>query len=215
MDEIHKKIDAFFSPYREIKYHKNQLLLFPGEISDRVFYLVSGRVSIYEVSYKGDEIVVFTFVSQSYFPMATVINGSPSRFFYKADTEAKIRTAPSADFNDFIRHNDDLGYYLLSRAYGRFEHTLEKMIHLISGSARERLMFELAIEYKSFGVGDSNKGYIEASEASIASRAGLSRETVSREMKYLKQKGIVELKDHRIYLMDIPQINSQLNSSII
>ena len=191
-EEIRQQVDNFFSSYREVTYPKGQLLLLPGDKIDSVFYLESGRVSVYDVSYRGDEIILFTFTPYAYFPMASVINNVENNFFYKSDTEVTFRIAPSEEFKKYIRSNSDMSFHLLSRSYERFESILYRMLHLITGTARQRLIFELLIEYQTYGIGDETTGYIDSSEINIASRAGLSRETVSREMKRLKQAGIVE-----------------------
>lgn len=210
-EEITQQVNEFFSSYRKVLYPKGQLLLFPGELTNNAYYLESGRVSVYDVSYRGAEIILFTFLPNSYFPMSSVVNNIASRFFYKTDTEAVVRIAPSEEFNAFIKANSDMSYYLLSRAYSRFEYILERTLHLITGTAKDRLVFELIVEYKNYGVGDDTSGYIEASESSIASKAGLSRETVSREMRHLKDAKLVQIKDHKIYIIDLPRLNAMLD----
>ena len=211
-EEIRKVVDKFFSTYTKVRYSKGQLLLMPGDLSDKVFYLTSGRVSVYDVSYRGDEIILYTFLPYSYFPMSSVINDVANRFFYKTDTEATLRIAPAAAFNRFIKGNSDMSYHLLSRAYERFDQILIRTLNLISGTARSRLIFELIVEFKAYGEGDENSGYIETSEVNIASRAGLSRETVSREMKHLKAAGLVRLDDHKIYIEDLSRLNLELGA---
>lgn len=213
-EEITQQVDEFFSSYKEVVYPKGQLLLLPGDLTDKVYYLESGRVSVYDISYRGSEIILFTFIANSYFPMSSVINNIASRFFYRTDTEATLRIAPIKEFNQFIRSNSEMSYHLLSRAYTRFEYILERTLHLITGTARDRLIFELIVEYQTYGVGDDTSGYIEASESSIASKAGLSRETVSREMRHLKDAGLVQIKDHKIYIIDVPALNAALSSSV-
>lgn len=201
-EDVTQRVNKFFSAYRRIPFSKGQLLLLPGDISDSVYYLQSGKVSVYDVSYKGDEIVLYTFMPCSYFPMASVINTAVNRFFYKADVDSIVRKAPSAKFKQFIASDPDMGFHLLSRAYERFDFILERMLHLISSTARNRLIFELIAEYTSFGVKDDDSGYIETHESEIAARAGLSRETVSREMRYLKDANLVRVGSHKIYILD-------------
>lgn len=208
--DITKQVTSFFSDYRRMPFPKGQLLLLPGDLPDSVYYLESGRVSVYDVSYKGDEVVLYTFMPSSYFPMASVINGAVNRFFYKADADSIIRKAPSVAFKQFIASNPDMGFHLLSRAYERFDFVLERMLHLISSTARNRLIFELITEYASYGVSGGNAGYIETHESDIAARAGLSRETVSREMRYLKDAGLVRVSSHKLHILDYSRLSRLL-----
>ena len=54
-EEITVQVTKFFSSYKQVSYPKGQLLLLPGDTTDKVFYLEMGRISVYDVSYRGDE----------------------------------------------------------------------------------------------------------------------------------------------------------------
>jgi len=209
-DDIRQTIQDFFSHYPLVKYPKEQVLLFPGDQATRVYYIVTGRVCQYDISYRGDEVVVNTFKPFAFFPMAMVINDFPSNFFYKAETNIEARIAPAVEVIAFMRANPEVTYDLLSRVYNGVESVLNRMVHLMVGTARSRVAFELLVELKRFGKQSGVKSFIEISEASIASRSGLSRETVSREIKRMKEKGLVEIKIHRIYIHNVAELEKQI-----
>lgn len=54
-EEITVQVTKFFNSYKQVSYPKGQLLLLPGDTTDKVFYLETGRISVYDVSYRGDE----------------------------------------------------------------------------------------------------------------------------------------------------------------
>lgn len=209
-DVIRQKVENFFSQYPLVKYPKEQILLFPGDQTSKVYYIVTGRVCQYDISYRGDEVVVNTFKPFAFFPMAMAMNRFPSNFFYKAESNTEARVAPVSDVIAFMHEYPEVTYDLLSRVYEGIESVLNRMVHLMSGTARSRVAFELLVELKRFGKRAGDKQYIEVSEASIASRSGLSRETVSREMKHLKDKGLVEIKTHRIYIYNEAEMKKQV-----
>lgn len=209
-DDVRKKIEEFFNHYPMVKYPKNQILIFPGEKIEKIFYIVSGRVSQHDISYRGDEIVVNTFKPPAFFSMAMALNQTPSNFFYKTETNTELRIASAQDVVNFVNENPDVTYDLLKRVYRGIDSVLDRMIHLMSGTAKSRLVFDLIAEFRRFGKTDGEHQYIEATETNIASRSGLSRETVSREMKHLKNKDLVTIKSHRIYLINIPELEKLL-----
>lgn len=213
-DSIRNLVEDFFSSFPEIRYPKNQILLFPGEEASKIFHIVEGRVSQYSISYRGDEIVVNTFKPPAFFPMSMAINHVPSKFFYKTETTTTMRLAPVVDVLAFVQSEPDVAYNLLSRVYIGIESVLERMVHLMSGTAKSRLIFELVIEFKRFADKAANAGYLEVNEASIASRTGLSRETVSREMKHLKTKKLVAIESGKIYITDLAALEKQLGTYI-
>lgn len=209
-NNVRNLVEDFFSSFPEVHYPKDQILLFPGESVSKVFHITEGRVCQYSISYRGDEIIVNTFKPPAFFPMSLAINDLPSNFFYKTEAPTTIRVAPTVDVLAFLHSEPAVTYNLLSRVYSGIESVLERMVHLMSGTARSRLIFELIIEFRRFGNKTKNSGYLEVSEASVAARAGLSRETVSREMKHLKDKRLVEMRSGKIHINDVSSLEKQL-----
>lgn len=213
-DDIHAQISDFFSSYPELHYPKDQILIFPTEHVGKVFYMSEGRVCQYGISYRGDEIIVNTFKPPAFFPMSLAIHSTPSNFFYKTEAATIVRVAPARDVVTFVRSDPEIVYDLLSRVYTGIESVLERMLHLMSGTARSRLLFELLVEFKRFGNATDNEGYLEINEASIAARSGLSRETVSREMKHLKAAQLAQIQGGKIYIMNVTALEAQLGAHL-
>jgi len=211
-DDIRHKVDGFFSSYRLAKYPKNQILLFPGDIVDKVYYVVSGRVCQYDISYRGDDVIINTFKPPAFFPMAMVIEGTPSNFFYRCESDVEVRVAPAGDVLQFIHETPEVTFDLLRRVYSGAESMLKKMVLLMSGTARSRLIYEVIVEYRRFGTYAEEAGHLYLSEVSLAARTGLSRETVNRELKRLKDQGLIEVKKNKIIVMNIAKLEAILQS---
>lgn len=80
---------------------------------------------------------------------------------------------------------------------------LEKFASSLSLSAQQRVMNELVIYAKRFGVLQVDGSVILSMTAEqIASRTGLVRETVSREMKKLQREGVLSVNRGKIILLD-------------
>ena len=54
-EEITLQVTKFLNTYKKVSNPKGQLLILPGDTTDKVFYLEMGRISVYDVSYRGDE----------------------------------------------------------------------------------------------------------------------------------------------------------------
>lgn len=210
MDDIQRKVDTFFGRYPSIEYSKDQILLLPGEVCTKIFYIVSGRVCQYDISYRGDEVIVNTFKPPRYFPMALAINDHDSNFFYKTEVRSELRVAPVADVRAFLKSNPDALYDLLSRVYIGLESILQRMVHLMSGTAKSRVLFELIIEFRRFSDHTDSSGYLDVTEASMASRSGLSRETVNREIRHLKERGLITIERGKIYIRNVSELENLL-----
>jgi CRP/FNR family transcriptional regulator, cyclic AMP receptor protein len=213
--EITDKVHLHFSQYPKRVYPKGQILVFADESPEHIFYIVKGRVRKYDVSYRGDEIVINLFKPPAFFPMSWAINRSPNSYFYKTETETEIHLIPTDDALAFLQTNPDVMLDLLSRIYQGMDGLLGRMVHLMSGTARSRLLYELIIECRRFGRPTKNGEYqLEISEVDLAARSGLSRETISREMRKLKERGWVKLATGGIVVKDVGALEEVLGGAI-
>lgn len=209
------KVERAFSKYPRRIYPKGDILVFAGDKPKHIFYLKTGRVRKYDVSYRGDEVVVNVFKSGAFFPMSWALNDEPNHYFYKTETATELYAVPVDNTLQFLRDNPDVVLDLLNRLYRGTEGLLGRMVHLMSGTAKSRLLYELIIECRRFsepnGLGDRKLG---VSEVDLAARSGLSRETVSREIGKLKDAGLVSLDGKTIVVHDLSALEQVLGSEI-
>jgi len=215
MDEdVLKKIETFFANYPKRTYPKDQIVVFAGEDPEKVFHILSGKISQYDISYRGDEIVVNIFKEPAFFPMSWAINHTPNSYFFKANEETIVRVAPPGDVVNFIKNNPDVMFNLLSRLYKGVDGVLDRTVQLMSGSARSRIIYELIIECRRFGEkADENMYRLKIHESDLASHSGLARETVSREIKHLKERQLIEVVGGGIFIKDLSALEDQLGKA--
>jgi len=212
-ESVAKKVQKFFGGYPLHHYDKGQLLILADEDPKHIFYLVSGKVRQYDISYRGDEIVVNVFKPPAFFPMSWAINKTPNRYFFEAATKVTLHQAPPDATLEFIKDNPDVAFDLLSRVYSGLDGLLMRSVHLMSRSARHRLLLELIIECRRFGELKPNGScHITINETELGARAGLSRETVNREIGELKKTGLVEVGGGTIVIKNITQAEQELGT---
>lgn len=209
--DVSKTIDDFFSRYRSRHYSKGQVLLLNGDEADYVYYLVEGKVKEYDVTHRGDEIILNVFKPPAFFPMALAINGGRNPYIYEAESDIEVRQAKADEVVAFLRSNPDVMFDLLSRLYRGIDGLLGRMAHLMSGTARSRLAYELVLEARRFGERQPDGGVLlTISEKDLGARAGLSRETVSREVSKLKADNLVEVHSRHIRVLDVERLQEIL-----
>lgn len=212
--DISKKIETFFSTYKMRQYDKGQILTFAGDDPQYVYYLASGTVRKYDVSYRGDEIVVNIFKPGSFFPMSWAINKGPNIYFYQAASPIEVRLADPEDCVKFLKTNPDVMFDLLSRVYNGADGMLKRMVLLMGGSARNRVIFEVLLEGRRFGTEQTGKSkHITIQESELGARAGLTRETVSREMRKLTTEGLIKLENGKIIILDSDALSEKLDAA--
>lgn len=205
------KLDHFFAAYPLRRYPKGQILVFANEEPAHIFYMVSGRVRKYDISYRGYEIIVNIFKNPAFFPMSWALNKTKNKYFYAAETPVEVRVAPPEAVIRFLEGNPDVTLDLLARLYRGTEGLLGRVVQLMSGSARTRLIYELVIEVRRFGTLQQDGEYhLDITEADLAARSGMSRETVSREFSKLAREGLVHSGRHGIVVNDLGSLAAKL-----
>ncbi|MCL4418167.1 MAG: Crp/Fnr family transcriptional regulator [Actinobacteria bacterium] len=213
-EEVVKKIDKFFKQFKNQTYRKGEILIRPDDDPTGIFYLTKGYVKEYAITKKGDEIMLNIFRPISYFPMSWAINNTPNEHFYEAMTELSVWKAPRNDVLAFIKSEPDVLYDLISRVYRGMDGLLMRMTYLMAGNAYSRLIMELVIQTKRLGKKEGKTYKLQLSEKEIAAESGMTRETVSREMKILKKKGLVTFLKKTLIIKDLHALEKELSEEV-
>ncbi len=188
-------------------------MLFAGENPESVYYIEKGKVSVYDISAKGEEVVINLFGESAFIPMSWALNKTPNAFFYRAEEETIVRIADPDGTVAFIKDHPDIMLDLLARVYRGFEGIAGRMVHLMSDSARARLAYELVIESHRFGHHEKTHRYrLDINESDLAARTGLTRETISREIHNLKEEKLVAIDRHGITILDLLELERTVSS---
>lgn len=211
---VNDKITQFFSTSTTKSYSKGEILTFGDQDPERVSYLLEGIVEQYDLTPEGTKVTVNIYKPPAFFPMSWAINKTPNTYFYAALSDIKLQHADAEKTVAFLKENPDVTFDLLSRVYKGTDALLRRLSLATSGIATNRLIFELLIEaYRFGGEAVEGKRIIKITQNNLASRSGLARETVSRELHKLEKDGLLALTKDGIVL-DIEQLESSLNSAI-
>lgn len=210
---IQKSLDDFFSQYPLKQYNKGQLLIYAHEDPTGIFYLERGSVRKYDIGHEGDEVVLNIFKEKIFFPMAWAINKTPNHYFFEATEPIDVRRAPVEAFNAFLEAHPEIVFHLLKRVYKGLEDAQHRTVLLMSGDAHQRLLFELFIEGRRSGeLQDDGSCVINVSLTDLAQRAGLTRETISRELgKIIQSHELISRQNRSLVISDLHALKQQLS----
>ena len=212
--QIAEKVENFFTSFRKAIYDKGEVLIQAGDKPEYIFYLCDGRVKQYDISERGDEVVLNVFREKTFFPMSYAINRSDNKYFFEAETDVEVYKVPPDKAVKFVKDNQDVLYDLLSRVYRGTDGLLGRIAHLMASSAKSRVLYELLIESRRFGKEGELGIAITLNESEIGSRAGLTRETVNRELHKLKTEGIITIIDGRIFIKDNAELQKRIGREL-
>lgn len=191
--ELTHKLDAFFEKYTPQVFPKSAILIRAGEAPKGIFYLKKGHVRQYVITQNGEEMTLHMYKPGAFFPMSWAFNENPNLYYFESMSEVEVLVAPKDAVLVFVKKEPDILFDLAKRVFSGLDGILTRMEQLMSGNARARLITILVISAKRFGEVRKNGIviHLKLTHQDLASLAGLSRETVSREMMQLKEKKLI------------------------
>jgi CRP-like cAMP-binding protein len=213
-DSVRLKISKFFekSPSRTVP--KGTILVMAGDEPKTVTYLIDGVVEQYHVTAQGNKVVVNVFKPPAFFPMSWAINGTQNAYFYETLTETTYKSSSPKATVAFLKDNPDVSFDLLSRVYRGTDALLRRIIVAASGIAVNRLVFEMLIEAYRFGkTTDKDHCEIYIKQSILATRCGLTRETVSRELHRLAREEYIVFTKHG-FILNVARMEELLDITI-
>lgn len=215
MTSVPDIISAFFEPYRPSRYAKGQVFLLEGENVEYIYYLIEGRVKIYTVSYRGDDIILYVHQPYDFFPAPHILSHAVNNYIYEADTETVVRRAPIEAVRQLVETHPAVAVTLLRRSYTDISALMERQSLLMAGSAKRRLIYELVIQCRYFTSEPDHGSYVlTIHEKDLAARTGLSRETINREVRNLKRENLITLVHRQIVIPRIEHLEAKLKQSV-
>lgn len=79
MVRVDEKVKKYFSSFPKREYPNGQILIFGNEDPEHIFYMQEGKVRQYDVSYRGDEVIVSVFKAGASSTTIFVTSGTKNR----------------------------------------------------------------------------------------------------------------------------------------
>ncbi len=188
-----RKIESFFSQFKILSFKAREIILRADTPPSGIFYLKKGYVKDYSISTEGEELTLIIFKPGDFFPVQWAINDKPNIHNLEALTAVELYRVPKDRFIDFLTKNPDVLFELTRRIVTRLGGLLDRMEHLVFGNAYEKIGSILLILAERFGEKNNNHFTIPLilTHKDIAALAGMTRETVSIEMKKLESNNLI------------------------
>lgn len=191
---ISHDLAAFFAKYPLVKYSKGDTIAQAGNDLPGVLYIEKGAVEQYWRAADGRRIHLQAFRPHAFIYMSWAIRGNQNEYNFEALDEVVGRLAPREDVVAFLQTRNDILIDLLSRVFVGADRLMKRLAMHSADTAQNRLLNELLIEAERFGIPlSSTVTRIKITQSGLASRTGLARETVNRELHKLQGLSVLRL----------------------
>lgn len=206
-------LDTFFrSNGAKTKYTKGAVIVDCNEIPNGIYYLEEGYVKAYSLTERGHEHVHIIYKPGEIFPARWSFSSIKGDLTYVAMNEVIAWKAEKTKFTEFL-HKDsrllDLALEYSNTILDVFVNRVNDLEHM---NAFLRVASRLITMSKRFGKELDGGVLIQApvTQQDIAGSLALSRESVSREISKLEQKGIIEYRDQLIFVTNLDLLKNEI-----
>lgn len=181
-------------------YAEGEVIMRSGQQIRTAILLLEGLVKIYREDDNGNEFFMYYLDAGKACAISLVcaLGVETSAVMARAVTECTIISVPVQHVNDWMGKYKSWAQFAVASYRDRFDELLQTIDHVAFRNMDERLVFYLKRQQEKLGT-----SLVTTSFTEMAQDLNSSREVISRLMKKLSEKGLVELRKNGVRLVDL------------
>ncbi|NRG30872.1 Crp/Fnr family transcriptional regulator [Niallia circulans] len=177
-------------------FKKGEMIIEEGDISTSLYIIHSGKVKLSKLTIQGKEQIVHLLTTGDFFGESNLFHDDMvMNLSCHALEDTKICVLKKQDFDQIMLSNPGISFKLLKTITKRLSHT-EDLARMLATKDPEVRIADMLLEFcEKFGTEHQNTVLITLpiTREEISSYVGLTRETISRKLAKLVDKGILSL----------------------
>jgi len=193
------ELDRFAEVTREREYPRNSVILFEDDPGDALYIVSAGQVKVVLIGEDGREVILSVLGDGDFFGEMSLIDDEPRSAHVIAMKDSHVLVLRRDDFQAQLQQHPSVALKLLRVLVQRLRRADQKIGSLVLLDVNGRvaqLLLDLGEE--SGGPRITRK----LTHHTIAQMIGSSRETVSRAMRELVERGLIEVSRREITIIN-------------
>ncbi len=191
-----KNVDDFLSHCHRRRYPAKSTIIYAGDKSDSLYYIVKGSVTVLIEDNEGREMIVAYLNDGDFFGEIGLFDDKDSRSAWiRAKTECEVAEISYTKFQEVAEQHPEFMFALSTQMAKRLRNTTRKVGDLafldVTGRVA-RTLLDLTKEPDAMTHPDGMQ--IKITRQEIGRIVGCSREMVGRVLKTLEEQGLVSVK---------------------
>ena len=182
------------------RFRRGELVVEQGRKSNALFILLNGRARVLTSDTRGREVILAVLEAGDYVGEMSLIDNEPHSATVRAEIQTDMLVLQRSDFARCLPENSTLSYAILRGLVRRLRNAdrqIESLALLDVYGRVARTLLDMA-ETDAEGVQIIRH---KVSRQDMAKVVGASREMVSRVMKDLEERGVIETQDNGFVLI--------------
>lgn len=176
------------------RYRRGELIVEHGKKSNALFILLTGRARVLTADLRGREVILAVLESGDYVGEMSLIDNEPHSATVRAEIQTDMLILGRAEFARCLPENSSLSYAMMRGLVARLrsaDRQIESLALLDVYGRVARSLLDMAET-----IGDVKIIRNKVSRQDLAKVVGASREMVSRVMKDLEERGMIETQEN-------------------
>jgi CRP-like cAMP-binding protein len=172
------------------RYRRGELIVEQGKMSNALFILLTGRARVLTSDVRGREVILAVLKSGDYVGEMSLIDNQPHSASVRCELQSDILILGQAEFAGCLPENSTLSYAIMRGLVSRLrgaDRQIESLALLDVYGRVARTLLDMAEDIDGQKIVQS-----KVSRQDMAKIVGASREMVSRVMKDLEERGVIE-----------------------
>jgi CRP/FNR family cyclic AMP-dependent transcriptional regulator len=190
---------------KQRRFDIGQTIIAQEEVLKGLYAVTSGQIEIYELQPDGRRHIRRLAKAGEVFGFLSVLDGKGSHHAYIAHRRTEVVFVPGNALFSVLRKHPDL-WFTVAREMADFQRQMLNSIkEFVFESTRSRLVRTLRSMATAHGERDlQSRGLrLRITQDEIAALLGVSRQTVSKELKSLKAEGVLSIRYGHLILSDL------------
>ena len=204
-----KKALEQLSEEREVRHFKKKEILYQeGNLPNKIFYIVKGKVKIYKINDYGKEYITELYSEGEFFGYHPLIAGTKYIDYAATMEESEICYIPKDDFTALLYGNRDFSAQFIKMLANEVEDKEAQLLSLAYNSIRKRVAEALvALDKRSLEGEDK----ISIQRDDLASMVGTAKESVIRTLTDFKTEDLISIENGLITILALQKLKDMPN----
>lgn len=191
---------------------KGDVLFRKGEEGNSLYMIIAGKIKVVRQSRDGDEMILAVLSAGDFCGEMALLDGLSRSADAVAVEETQLYGLNRKDFLVYVMNNETTVKAILSALSKRLRRTddfLEDVFFLNVASRLAKKLIELAVS-NGYREGEDGAIKLSVTQRDLAGMIGATRESVNKELRTLREKGLVGLAGNNIMVLNLEALKKKI-----
>ena len=167
-------------------------------------FILSGKLRVYRLNEEGREVTLYRLEKgdSCFMTVICALAKSQTYAYVKVEEDCELAIIPMPSFDKYLMNHPTYLQFLFQNLYGKFTSVVTTLEQISFSSVEERVLGYL----KQNSHKQSGRVTFYKTHEQIAFDIGTSREVVSRTLKAMERKGLIQLERGKIVVLEMESI---------